>query len=131
MVTLDQAQRAITAGVKAAQGMGVKVSICVVDARGDLLAAARMDGARYFTLDVARGKAMVSATFAQPSANYAERAGSPVMQSLNQLNGGRFFFAQGAVPVAHGGNHDGAIGVSGATAQQDEEIAKAAAAALG
>lgn len=37
-----------------ANAMGIKVSVSVVDARGDPIALARMDGARFFTADVPR-----------------------------------------------------------------------------
>lgn len=129
-LTLRDAEKAVQAAQASATKMGVNVSICVVDARGDLVAAARMDKARYFTADVARGKAMVSAMFGQLSGAMAERGGSPIMQNLNQMNQGKMFFAQGAVPIAKDGEVVGAVGVSGATSQQDEDVAKAGVAAL-
>jgi uncharacterized protein GlcG (DUF336 family) len=129
-LTLRDAEKAVQAAQASAIKMGVNVSICVVDARGDLVAAARMDKARYFTADVARGKAMVSAMFGQLSGAMAERGGSPIMQNLNQMNQGKMFFAQGAVPIAKDGEVVGAVGVSGATSQQDEDVAKASVAAL-
>lgn len=129
-LTLREAEKAVQAAREAAARLGVNVSICVVDARGDLIAAAKMDKARYFTVDVARGKAMVSAMFGQLSGAFAERANSPIMQNLNQMNQGRLFFVQGAAPIAKDGEVLGAVGVSGATAQQDEDVAKAGAAAV-
>jgi hypothetical protein len=36
------------------------------------------------------------------------------MQSLNQMQGGRMLFAQGAVPIVRDGAVEGAVGVSGA-----------------
>ena len=59
-----------------------------------------------------------------------ERANSPVMQTLNQMNLGRLVFGQGALPIVQGNEVLGAVGVSGATAQQDEDTAKAALTAL-
>jgi uncharacterized protein GlcG (DUF336 family) len=89
-----------------------------------------MDGARFYTADVARGKAMVSAIFGRPSATFAERAGSPVMQSINQMHQGRLVFGQGAVPITRGEDVIGAVGVSGGSSQQDEDLANAGIAAL-
>ncbi len=129
-LTLRDAEKAVQAAQAAAVKMGVNVSICVVDPHGDLVAAARMDKARFFTADVARGKAMVSAMFGQLSGAMAERAGSPIMQNLNQMNQGKLFFAQGAVPIAKDGEVLGSVGVSGATSQQDEDVAKAGVAAI-
>lgn len=129
-VSLHDAARIIQAGEASAKSQGIKVSIAVVDTRGDLVALSRMDGARFFTPDVARGKAMVAAVFGQSSALLAERANSPVFQSLNQMHQGRFVFGQGGLPIAKGNEIVGGVGVSGGTSQQDEDIGKAGLAAL-
>ena len=129
-LTLKEAQKMMQAAEACANQLGIKVSISIVDGRGDLVAAARMDGARFFTTDVARGKAMASAIFGQPSAAFAERASMPVFQSLNLMHQGKFVFFQGALPIARSGETLGAIGVSGGTAQQDEDVAKAGLSAL-
>ena len=129
-ITLQEAEKALQAAQKQAAAMGIRVSIAVVDPRGDLVALVRMDKARYFAPDIARGKAMVSASFGAPSGDFAERAGSPIFQSLNQMNQGRMIFHQGALPITKDGAVIGAVGVSGATSQQDEEVAKAGVAAI-
>ena len=129
-LTLSEAQKMLGAAQATATSMGVNVSICVIDPQGVPLALARMDGARFFTGDVARGKAMVSAFFGQPSAALSERASSPFFTSFNQMQGGRLFFVQGALPITQDDQTIGAIGVSGASAQQDEDISKAGLDAL-
>lgn len=129
-ITLKDAEAAIQAARAKAEALGIKVSISVVDERGDLVAFARMDGGRFLTADVSRGKAMASAWFSRASGEMAAMASSPVFQSINQLNGGRLVFGQGAVPITRGGQTAGAIGVSGGTAAQDEECASAGRAAV-
>jgi uncharacterized protein GlcG (DUF336 family) len=129
-ITLSEAQKMLAAAQASASSMGVNVSICVIDPQGVPVASARMDGARFFTADVARGKAMVSAFFGQPSGAFGERASSPVFTAFNQMNGGRLFFVQGAVPITKDKELVGAVGVSGGSAQQDEDIAKAGLDAL-
>ncbi len=129
-INLRDAEKLVKAAEASAVSQGIKVSIVVVDTRGDLVVTYRIDGARYFTPDIARGKAMVSAMFNAPSGTLAERASTPIMQSLNQMNLGRLVFVQGALPIVRGNEVQGAIGVSGGTSQQDEDIAKAALAAL-
>jgi glc operon protein GlcG len=124
-ITLSEAQKMLEAAQANASSLGVNVSICVIDTQGIPIALARMDGARFFTTDVARGKAMVSAFFGQPSGAFGERASSPFFTSFNQLQGGRLFFVQGALPITKDAQPVGAIGVSGGSAQQDEDIAKA------
>lgn len=129
-ITLSDAHKMMEAAQASANSLGVKGSICIVDAQGVPIVLARLDGARFFTPDVARGKAMVSAFFGQPSAALAERASSPFFTSFNQMQGGRLFFVQGAMPIKQGEELVGGIGVSGGSAQQDEDIAKAGVEAL-
>ena len=54
----------------------------------------------------------------------------PVFQSLLAMLHGYFNLSQGAVPIIRKNVVEGAVGVSGGTALQDEEIAQAGAAAL-
>lgn len=129
-VTLKDAQAVVQAALAKAQAMGIKISVAVVDDHGDAVALARMDGARHFTADVARGKAMASAYFGRASGEVAKMAGNPVFQSLGLMSQGKLVFGQGAVPVTKGGQVLGAIGVSGGTSEQDEEAAAAGRAAL-
>jgi len=65
-----------------------------------------------------------------PSADLAARANSPVMQAFMLSVHGEMVPAQGAVPALRDGRVLGAVGVSGAKAEEDEEIAKAGVAAL-
>lgn len=124
-LTLAAAQKIIDAAQKQATAMNLRVSIAVVDGRGDLIAVGRMSGANPATPDTAIGKAMMSAMFGQPSAAFAGRGSTPFLQALNDSLGGRLRFFQGAVPIVVNGQVVGAVGASGATSQQDEEIAKA------
>ena len=106
------------------------LSCAVVDSRGDLIALTRMDGARFFTADIARGKAMVAAMFGQPSANMATFGSQPFFANLNTAAQGRLYPIQGAVPISKNNQIIGAIGCSGASSQQDEDAAKAGLAAF-
>ena len=56
--SLSEAKKALAVTEEKAIEMGVSLSCAVVDARGVLIALTRMDGARYFTADVAVGKAL-------------------------------------------------------------------------
>jgi uncharacterized protein GlcG (DUF336 family) len=125
-LTLAEALRLIEAARADASAKGLRLSLAVVDARGDLIALARMPDANPATADTAIGKAMLSAFFGQPSAALAPRANTPIFQSLNAETGGRLRFFQGALPIVRSGYTVGAIGASGASAQQDEDSARAA-----
>jgi glc operon protein GlcG len=123
-LTLADAEKIIAAVQSRATEMNLRVSIAVVDVRGDLIALARMPGAGANTPDTAIGKAMMSAIYGQPSGALVQRATSPVTQGLNDASGGRLRFIQGGVPVVRGGFTVGAVAASGASSQQDEEISR-------
>jgi glc operon protein GlcG len=129
--TMAEALKALEAARAAATKIAVNLSCAVVDSRGDLIALTRMDGARFFTTDVARGKAQVSAMFGQPSGNLAQFGASPFFVNLNTAAQGRLYPVQGALPILRGKQVIGAIGCSGASAQQDEDAAKAGLAGFG
>ena len=129
-LTLAEAQKIIDVAHKAAAEMNLRLSIAVVDARGDLIALGRMPGAGAGTTDRAIGKAMMSAIYGQPSAALVGRGTNPATQGLNEASGGRLRFLQGAVPIIRGGYVVGAVAGSGATGQQDEQMAAAGLAGL-
>ena len=130
-VTLDEAQAIADAAVAEARNRGLAVGVAVVDGRGDLVFAVRMDGARGYDPDVAYGKAIASALWEAPSKGLAATsAGNTVQQRANSLNGGRLVFAAGAVPLLRDGEVIGAIGVEGAGGELEDEIAGLAATVL-
>jgi len=122
-LTLVEANRMVQAAIAKANELNVKVSIAVCDAGGSLLAFNRMEGASAVSAIVAQGKAAASAGFGRASG--ALQADSPVIQAIIASMGGRMLPAQGAVPLHKNSELVGAIGGSGATAQQDEECAQA------
>ena len=124
--TMEQALTLLGGARRAADEIGVQLSCAVVDSRGDLVALARMDGARFFTTDVARGKAALSAMFGQPSGNLGNFAQSPAFANFNEAAQAPLYPFQGALPIQQGGETIGAMGCSGASAQQDEEAVRAA-----
>ena len=130
-LTLSEAQAIIAAAERDAARNNLRLSIAVVDGRGDLIAATRMPNARATTIDTAIGKAMGAAIFGRPSADLAANSSSPLYQNMNEATGGRLRFFQGAVPIVRNGYTVGAVGASGASAQDDEDNVKAALAAVG
>lgn len=130
-LTLAEAEAVVAAARRHAEGMALAVAIAVLDRRGDDVLVVRMDGARYTAFEIARGKALVSATFGRSSADMAAMGDAPVGRRVNALNHERMVYSQGAVALERGdGTPIGAIGVSGALPTQDEEIASAGASAL-
>ena len=129
--TTAQATAALAAAQEAAEQLDVSLSCAVVDSRGDMIAMARMDGARFFTTDVARGKARISAFFGQPSGDMADFGNSPAFQSFNETMQGPLYAFQGALPIMRNGEVIGAMGCSGAASQVDEDAVRAALAVFG
>jgi glc operon protein GlcG len=129
-ITLDEAERVLQAAKKKAQEMGVKLSLSVVDARGDLICMVRMDGAPWRTPYVSRGKARASACFGIPSGDLTDRAMTPVLRAVMEVERGEFVPGQGALPIFKNGELIGAIGGSGGTAQEDEDASRAGVEAL-
>jgi len=129
-LSLADANAIIAAAQKSATARKVRVSVAVVDARGDLIALERQAGAHASTVDATIGKAMLSAIFLRPSGSFAATANpaSPIT-AVNDSTGGRLRFAPGGVPIVRGGWLVGAVAVDGASAQ-DEEIANDGAAAF-
>ena len=108
-----------------------KVTISVLDLRGDIIALHRMDGALWRSVPISQGKAAASAAWNTPSGELQERWNQPVFQSLCMMENGRLIPWQGALPVRRpDGTMVGAIGVSGAKASDDEEVAAAGLGAL-
>ena len=130
-LTLAEANRIVQAAVTKAQEMNIKVSAAVCDAGGRLMAFNRMDGAIWGSVYGSQGKAVASAGFGRASGELAERAGSPIIQGIAAAEGGHMIPSQGAVPIIRNGMVDGACGVGGGTAQQDEDCARAGVALLG
>jgi uncharacterized protein GlcG (DUF336 family) len=129
-ITLDEANRALDAAIAKATEQGTKMNIAVVDAGGRLVAFKRMDGAIWAGVYGSQGKAVASAAFGRDSGVMQERAGSPIIQGIMVAEGGHMIPSQGAVPITRNGMVIGAIGCGGGTGQEDEDCARAGAAAV-
>jgi glc operon protein GlcG len=126
--SLAEAKTAIAAALATADTMKAGLGCVVIDSRGAVITAERMDNALFFTVDVARGKALVSATFGGPSGSLSAMAASGIGVTLP--GPASPVWLQGAVPLTRGTTTIGAIGCSGGSGQQDEDGAKAGAATL-
>jgi uncharacterized protein GlcG (DUF336 family) len=129
-LTLVEANKVVQGAIDKAREMGIKISVAVCDAGGRLMAFNRMDGAIWASVYGSQGKAVASAGFGRASGELAERAGSPIVQGIAAAEGGHMIPSQGAVPIVRQGAIEGACGVGGGTAQQDEDCARAGVAKL-
>lgn len=133
-LSYEQAEQVLRACMAKAKELGVSVSIGIVDADAQPVALARMTGTRRGTTSWAcQGKAMVAAIWGVPSKDTVARlaqTGREIIEHAQAMYGHRLVFLGGAYPLKDGDRLLGAVGVSGGTGAQDEEIALAGAAAL-
>jgi uncharacterized protein GlcG (DUF336 family) len=126
---LELAERMTRAASEAALAERCLVSAAVVDAGGHLVAFRRMDGAEFAGSTVAVDKAYTAAGNRVATLDLREQvAPGGDLVGYYAASGGRFIAFGGGVPLWYDGVVVGAVGVSGATGEQDHAFASAAAA---
>jgi|SRR5688572_25230374 len=127
VLTLEAARRVGAAAYAEAVKRGATVVIAVVDDGGHVVFLERLNDTQVASVDVGIGKARTAAIFRRPSKVFEDQIRHGRVAAL-ALPGATPL--QGGVPLEVNGRVIGAIGVSGNTPQEDEDIAKAGAAAL-
>ena len=130
-ILLDEAQGVIRAALEKAEEIGQPMNVAVVDNGRDLKAFARMEDAWLGSVDIAIDKAFTSVSFLMPTQDLAEmtQPGQP-LYGLEATNNGRVVIFAGGIPLMRDGEVDGAVGVSGGTVDQDQEVAEAGGSAF-
>ena len=126
-VTLEQATKAIGAAEAEAKKNNWPVAIAVVDPAGMLVAFHRLDNTQTGSIVIAIEKARTSAMFKRPSKAFEDA----VAGGRNAVLGLGVMPIEGGVPIMMDGKIVGAVGVSGVTAAQDAQVARAGADAVG
>jgi glc operon protein GlcG len=124
-LTLEGAKRIAAAAEQKARAVGARVVIAVVDEGGSLLLLERLDDTQVASVNVGIDKARTAAIYRRPSKVLEEQVKNGRVSAL-ALHGA--VALQGGVPIVVEGKVIGAIGVSGETPGQDEDIALAGAA---
>src|SRR3954469_7788591 len=127
LITLEAAKKMAAAGEAEARTNGWNVAIAIVDASGGLILFQRLDETQPGSIAVAQGKARAAALFKRPS-RLLEEAIVAGKQGFLTVEG--IVPMQGGLPVIVEGKVIGAVGVSGVTSAQDEQVAQAAVGAL-
>ena len=132
-VSLEMAKRMADACEAKAKQEGWTLSIAVVDSGANLILYRRMAGAHLASIDISRDKARSAARMSIPTrriANivYGEDGKGGRAPGLAHVDGLTAF--TGGLPIKKDDALIGAIGVSGATGDQDEDCAEAAIAAI-
>jgi glc operon protein GlcG len=121
-LTYEGAQVLLAAAIAYAETMGVPQCIAVVDEGCNLLAFARMDGARVLSIKSAQRKAMTAATTGKPTGELP----ADIELKLAIATDGTMVNLMGGLPVIVDGQLIGGIGVGSGTGEQDREVANAA-----
>ena len=120
VLTLDVAKKIAEAAEAEAKKRNATVVIAVVDDGGYLLVLHRLDDTQVASVDVGIAKARTAAIFRRPSKVFEDQVKNGRVSAL-ALPGA--VALQGGVPIIYEGKVIGAIGVSGNTPQEDEDIA--------
>jgi len=124
-LTLDGAKKIAAVAEAKAKAEGARVVIAVVDEGGSLILLQRLDDTQVASVNVGIDKARTAAIYRRPSKVFEDQVKNGRVSAL-ALHGA--VALQGGVPIIVNGNVIGAIGVSGETPTQDEDIAIAGAA---
>tara|TARA_A100001037_G_C15153803_1_gene641789 strand:+ start:8979 stop:9395 length:417 start_codon:yes stop_codon:yes gene_type:complete len=124
VLSLEQVRRAMNTMLdQVLKEPGRPVAIAILDENTNLLNYSRMDGCRLNPQSVAIRKAYTSVMFAQNSSDFAERLKNDNRQVTDFGNPSLVAVKGGVVVLGKTGDVLGGIGVSGLTAEEDEEIA--------
>jgi uncharacterized protein GlcG (DUF336 family) len=120
-VSLQMALAMAHAAMAKCKQDGFDVSVAVVDRAGDLVALLRNDNANPHNAELARRKAYTARTFRQSSLDWENGlTAKPIQQAQRDL--AQVIALGGGVPVMLGTEPIGAIGVSGSTTQDEDDL---------
>ena len=124
VLSLEQVRRSMNAMLEAAlKEPDRPIAIAILDDNTNLLNYARMDGCRLNPQGVAIRKAYTAVMFGQNSSDFAQRLKNENRQDTDFGNQSLVAVKGGVVVISSNGDILGGIGVSGLTAEEDEEIA--------
>ena len=129
-ISLANAKKVMAAAEAEAMKNNWNMVITILDSGGRLVMMQRMDNALLASIAVSEGKARTAIGFRRPSKaiDDAIASGGAALRLLSIEGEG--VFVQGGLPIVIDGKAVGAIGVSGATSPQDEQVAQAGLNAL-
>jgi uncharacterized protein GlcG (DUF336 family) len=122
---------ALQAAIDHAKTLGIAINVAVTDSAGLLAGFLRMPGSFLHSIDIAIDKAYTAASAGFPTSQWMDvLQGDPALMTGLPLRPRLVMFGGGLPVVAHGALIGG-IGVSGGSAVQDEDCARAGLKAIG
>lgn len=125
-LTLADADRLAEIAQSRADGLGVVICVAILDEGGDLLRLSRMDGAVPAASEVAQTKAATARLLGRRTADLVH-----LSTTLTAAFSRPVALIGGGEPLVRQGVTAGAVGISGASEEQDSTIAREVAAAFG
>jgi glc operon protein GlcG len=123
-ISVDNAKKAAAAAVAEARKNNWTMAVAVTDPGGTLVYFEKMDGTQTGSVNVALGKARSAALYKRPTKVWQDIvAGGGAGLRLLGLEGA--VPIEGGIPLVMDGKIVGAIGLSGGSAQQDNQCATA------
>lgn len=122
-LTLEGAQKALSAAIAHAHQIARPMCIAVVDTGGNLLAFARMDGSKALSVISSTNKAVTAALSGEPTGG----ATADVELQIAMASDCRWTNLIGGLPIKVNGQIVGAIAAGSGTGAQDLAVARAGA----
>ena len=123
-LSLEKARKIIRAGERKAKEMNIAAVFAVVNAEGNLIIEERMDNAILVSIDVAYKKAYTAAALKLNTEDLTALV-QPGAMFYGLQSDPKYIVFGGGMLLKVNGKIVGAVGVSGGSAQEDMEIAKA------
>jgi uncharacterized protein GlcG (DUF336 family) len=128
-ISLEQAKKILAGAEAEARKNNWGMVMVVLDSGGNVVALHRMDNAQLGSIEVAREKAYSAVAYRRPTKAFEDGlAQGGVNLRILKLAGASP--VEGGLPVIVDGKLIGAVGVSGALASQDAQVARAGIDAL-
>ena len=128
-VTLEQAKKVMAGAEAEAKKNNWAQAVIILDTGGHPVMMQRLDGTQLGSIEVAKDKAWSAVAFRRPTKAF-EDAVSQGGANLRLLRLTGASPIEGGIPLMSDGKIIGSIGVSGGTAPQDGQVAKAGVDAL-
>jgi uncharacterized protein GlcG (DUF336 family) len=128
-INFEQAKKVMAGAEGEATKNKWNMVIAVLDSGGHLVMLHRLDGTQLGSIEAAKDKAYSAVLYRRPTKVFQDLVGQggPNLRLL-KLSGASPL--EGGIPLMVDGKIIGAVGVSGATSEQDAQVAKAGADAL-
>ena len=127
-IGLEQAKKIMAGAESEAKKNNWPVVIAILDSGGQLVMLQRLDNAQWGSVDIAKEKARSAVALRRPTKVWQDLVAQGGA-NLRLLTIG-YSVLEGGIPILVDGKIVGAVGVSGATSQQDAQVGQAGIDAL-